>query len=104
MTRKLLFLVPLLDNNDPPFPASDSDWLCDELVSRFGGCTLDGKVEGAWRDPATGRIYRDTSLRYVVVAEQPAVADLLGFLTQVKARFRQEALFVELPQTEVRFL
>jgi hypothetical protein len=102
--KKYLFIVPLLSNEGQPFPASDWDWLQDELVSRFGGWTLDGKVEGAWRDAESGQIFRDSSLRYVVVVEENAVSDLLAFLGEVKVRFSQLALYVERPQTEVIFL
>lgn len=102
--KKISFLLPLLDNEGQPYPASDWDWLTDELVARFGGWTLDGKVEGAWRDPQTGHVYRDASCRYVVVVQAPAVGDLLSFLGEVKVRFRQLALFVEQPTTEVTFL
>lgn len=104
MNKKIVFLLPLLDNEGQPMPTSDWDWLTDQLVTRFGGWTLDGKVEGAWRDPKSGLIYRDASVRYVVVVEEPAVADLLSFLGEVKIRFRQEALYVERPLTEVTFL
>lgn len=103
MTRKFLFLVPLLDNEGQPFPASDWDWLIDELVVRFGGYSLDGKVKGAWRDD-TGHVYHDSSNRYCVAVEAPKAAELFGFLGEVKARFRQLALYVEEPKTEVTFL
>ena len=103
MTRKFLFLVPLLDNEGQPFPASEWDWMTDELVVRFGGWSLDGRVEGAWRDD-TGHVYRDASVRYSVAIEEAKVAELFGFLGDVKARFRQLALYVEEPKTEVTFL
>jgi hypothetical protein len=103
-SQKAIFLLPLLDNSGQPFPASDWDWLTDELVARFGGWTFDGKVEGAWLDRQSGRVYRDASARYVVVVERPAMGELFTFLGDVKNRFRQEALFVELPQTEVHFV
>jgi hypothetical protein len=102
--QKVVFVLPLLDNEGQPYPASDWDWLLDSLVSRYGGWTLDGKVEGAWRDEKSGQVYRDSSLRYCVVVEEPAVQDLLSFLGEVKIRFRQLALFVERPVTEVTFL
>lgn len=101
---KLLFLLPLLDNAGQPFATTDWDWLTDELVIRFGGWTLDGKVEGAWRDPKSGQVYRDSSVRYVVVVEKPAVDSLISFLGEVKTRFRQEALYIERPTTEVEFI
>ena len=102
--KKFTFLLPLIDNEGQPFSASDWDWIQDELVVRFGGWTLDGKVEGAWRDKESGRVYRDASLRYVVVVEEPAVSSLFAFLGEAKARFRQLALLVESPVTEVTFL
>lgn len=102
--QKVLFLLPLLDNEGQPYPASDWDWLMDQLVVRFGGWTLDGKVEGAWRDEQSGHVYRDSSLRYVVVVQQTAVPELMTFLLDVKARFCQLALYVERPQVEVTFL
>lgn len=104
MRTKFTFLLPLLDNEGQPIPASDWDWMCNELVARYGGWTLDGKVEGAWLDKASGRVYRDSSARYVVVVEESEVQGFLGFLAEVKTRFRQEALYVERPATEVLFL
>lgn len=104
MPTKFLFLVPLSDNEGQPFGTSEWDWLCDELVIRFGGWSLDGKIEGAWRDPVSGRVYRDSSYRYVVVVEQTAVPGFLAFMADVKARFRQEALYVERAASEVTFL
>lgn len=102
--QKYLFIVPLLSNEGQPFPASDWDWLQDQLVARFGGWTLDGKVEGAWRDEKSGQVFRDTSLRYVVVVQETEVSGLIAFLGDVKVRFSQLALYVERPQTEVIFL
>ncbi len=101
--KKIVFLVPLLDNDSQPFPASDWDWMQDELVARYGGWTLDGHVEGAWRDDS-GQVYRDRSVRYVVVVPETAVSGLFSFLGDIKARFRQLALYVEQPVTEVIFL
>jgi hypothetical protein len=101
---KFTFLIPLIDNEGQPFPASDWDWLQDELVVRFGGWTLDGRVEGAWKDSESGQVYRDRSVRYVVVVAESAVSDLLSFLGEVKVHFRQLALYVERPVTEVTFL
>lgn len=101
---KFSFLLPLFDNAAQPIPASDWDWMCNELVIRFGGWSLDGKVEGSWLDRKSGRVYHDESVRYVVVVEESAVASFLAFLGEVKARFQQEALFVERHSTEVIFI
>ncbi len=102
--RKIVFLVPLLDNEGQPMATSDWDWLVDQLVDRFGGWTLEGRVEGAWRDAKTGQVYRDASSRYSVVVEDTAGQDVLSFLGEVKIRFRQLALYVESPTVEVTFL
>ena len=100
--RQYKFLVPLTNNAGTPFTASEFAWLQDELVIRFGGWTLDGTVQGAWRG-ADGTVYGDTSRRYLLVTDQPR-EQVLGFLAQVRDRFQQEALYVEEPQTEVTFL
>lgn len=102
--QKFSFLLPFLDNEGQPFPASDWDWMQDQLVVRFGGWTLDGRIEGAWRDVESGQVYRDSSVRYFVVVEQPAVSDLFAFLREVKVRFGQKALYVERPEVHVTFL
>jgi hypothetical protein len=102
--RKYTFLIPLLDNESQPFLTSDWEWLQDQLVVRFGGWSLDGRVEGAWRDEESGQVYRDNSVRYVVVVSESAVPGFFAFLHDVKAHFKQLALYVERPVTEVTFL
>jgi hypothetical protein len=102
--KKFTFLLPVLGNDGQPYPTSDWDWLQTELVVRYGGWSLDGKVEGAWRDAESGHVYRDVSYRYIVVVEEPAVPALFSFLGEVKSRFNQLALLVEAPLTEVTFL
>jgi hypothetical protein len=103
-SKKYIFLIPLLNNAGQPFSASDWDWLQDQLVVRYGGWSLDGTVEGAWRDAQSGQVYRDRSARYVVVVSESEVSGLLSFLGEVKTHFEQLALYVECPVTEVTFL
>ncbi len=93
---KTLFHVPLTDNAGHPFPQSLWDRL-DEHLLRFGGFSVVPGVRGAWRDPATGRVYNDVSNRYEVALA--SWADLPAWLRVVRwarMEFRQVAVYVEI--------
>lgn len=98
---KASFLIPLADNHGTPFRAEDFAWLQGELVARFGGWSLEGTVEGAWRGE-DGRVYRDRSYRYTVATS--ALDALRGLLREAKARFGQASLYLEVSETRVEFL
>lgn len=98
---KTAFLLPLVDNEGVAFTTTEWNWLQDELVARFGGWSLEGTVEGAWR-AEDGEVYRDRSFRYAVATGNlEALRDLLR---EAKARFRQEAIYLEVSQTQVEIL
>lgn len=99
--HKTTFLIPLTDNQGVPFQAEDFDWLQDELVLQFGGWSLEGTVEGAWKGD-DGRVYRDRSYRYTVATT--ALDKLRGLLREAKARFAQEAIYLEVSETRVEIL
>lgn len=99
--NKTTFLIPLTDNQGEGFPTSTWAWLQDELVAQFGGWSLEGTVEGAWKGD-DGRVYRDRSYRYTVATT--ALEALRDLLRQAKVRFAQEAIYLEVSETRVEIL
>jgi hypothetical protein len=91
MKNKFQFLIPVRDNDGQLFPADDWEWLQTELVTRFGGWTVEGQVTGAWRDAESGVVFQDVSWKYVVVVDAAQEPELMSFLLMAKIRYRQIA-------------
>lgn len=92
---KTLFHVPLTDNNGQPFPQASWDRL-DQRLLRFGGSSVVPGVRGAWRDPATGRVYSDVSNRYEVgLASWTDLPAWLRVVRWAQSEFRQVTMYVD---------
>lgn len=99
--HKATFLVPLTDNEGAAFTQDDWDWLQDSLVAQFGGWSIESTVQGAWK-AEDGKVYRDQSFRYSVATD--AIDTLRDLLHEVKRRFRQLAIYLELSEARVEIL
>lgn len=82
------------------------------LLNEFGGYTA-SPVAGAWRDPETGVVHYDLSLRYDVAADydergQAGVTDrrtqLASIVAEVGREARQIAMFVQWDTGDVEFV
>ena len=85
---------------DEPFSHDDFFWLRDELVVRFGECTSERRIERQWR--AEGTRYVAEYYRFVVVLEEDKRDQLETLLRAACARFRHEAIYLELVPVEVK--
>ena len=99
--KKLLFLVPVRDNDGRSFHAEDWEWVELRLLELAGGFTMEGEVLGQWRGD-DGTVYQDTSRRYAIAMAE--LEQAWGLLGEVKKRFRQEALYTEQPEVRVEIL
>jgi len=88
------FLVPLCDDATR-VPHSAALWAALEtaIVDRFGGFTLTGTVNGAWRDGA-GNIVREPSRAYETDVPEARVDDARALLRAACAAFGQNVLRV----------
>lgn len=89
------FLIPAADNDGRVFTSSEVAAFEADLIALFGGFSREtAPVVGGWAHD--GRIYRDTSSRFVValgsIADGGKVAQAVE---AAKARFAQEAIFVQ---------
>ena len=72
-------LVPTMDNARHPLAVDVQEYVETALLDAFGGWTR-SVVEGAWRDPETGLVHRDSSLAYDVLASPERATVMLRAL------------------------
>lgn len=99
MFSEIQCLLPTVDNDGVAFTAADFAAFETVLLDHFGGFSiLPVTVTGAWRDPATGRVYRDDLRVYALWASEPGIPDALRAVAEyAKVAFRQEAIGIRLP-------
>lgn len=99
MFSEIQCLLPTVDNDGVAFTAADFAAFEAVLLDHFDGFSLlPAHVVGAWRDPATGRVYRDDLRVYAVWATEPGIPDALRPVAEyAKVAFRQEAIGIRLP-------
>jgi len=91
---KTTFRVPLADNIGVKFAPNDWVWLYDQLVSRYGGYTIEGQASGGWLHGDD--LYEEPSYTITVVTGFSGVWSLKRFVADdVKVRFRQLAMYHE---------
>lgn len=94
--------IPVADNNGVAFGDDDYAALEAEIMSRFGGLSLNpGTAVGSWVD--NGKRYDDRHRIYSVVVRSLTQGHLIGEVVEIaKRRFRQEAIFFRyLGQAEI---
>jgi hypothetical protein len=96
------FLIPLCDNSGQPFSHSEFAWLHRQLASYFTGFTRDGIVSGEWTE--SGIHYADDSYRFVVAIPKEQVETLTTLLEDACTRFKQEALYLEIIEADVKLI
>lgn len=88
------FLVPVKDNDGQEFPVTLWEELEQQLVTRFGGFSMQPGVVGAWG--SDGTVYRDVSNRYeVALASWTQLPQWLDLVYWVRHSFRQVAVYIE---------
>lgn len=101
--RKLITaLAPIRDNDGNAFPSITFETFEDTLINAAGGWTFEGERVGAWRDPATGTVYRDSSRCYSVIAPTEtadSVAETIA--AAIVSGFRQIAAYVSVNDVRV---
>jgi hypothetical protein len=92
---KTIFLVPVRDNSGRLFPPAYWRDLRSQLMGQFGAFSRRSGVLGMWQ--AGGRVYQDVSYEYTIsLTSWRQLAAWLAVVDQVRERFRQEAIYVEI--------
>ena len=87
---KVTLLIPLNDNDGEPFDIVTWSWWNDELTALVTGFTDLGVVTGWWRG------YADQNRVIVIIVKSTQEVDAIRrLLTEARARFRQEAMYLE---------
>jgi hypothetical protein len=73
------------------------------LVS-FGGYSLEGPIQGAWRDDQSGETHNDVCYRLIVAFDQSRQADVEDFVLRAGKRLKQKAMWLELRDLDTRIL
>ena len=100
MATELTVIVPTADNDGRTLQPEIDAWET-FLLDTVGGYSVLPQ-QGAWRDPETGKVYRDPGYRYIVTGEHVnAVQARLG---EWAARFRQLSLWSDTRRVTVTFV
>ncbi len=87
---KVTLILPLTDNEGHPFDLNTWTWWSDALMNLVSGFTDLGVATGWWR----GHADRNRVLT-IVVRSGEEVDSIRRLLREAKARFRQEAMYLE---------
>lgn len=89
------FLVPVLDRRGREYDYATFARLRSELERLFGGWSLvsDRPLPGAWRNPETGEVERDSSWRYEVGLPAARLGELDALLARFARRIDQKAIW-----------
>ncbi len=94
-----LILLPMQDNEgNPTDSAMESARMA--LLACFNGFTESAPAMGCWRDPATGRVYRDSVIGFSIAADWRNKENreiLLSIAADTARDMAQESVFVALP-------
>ena len=99
---KFTTLLPLTDNQGDS-QAAKVEAIVQSLAIQFGGCSMEGIVDGRWFDAGTE--YRDQSLRVTVVCDNERLDDARQRVIEIGRDLGQIALYFEVRDYDgVQFL
>jgi hypothetical protein len=97
---KVIAIIPLNYNDGRDVPDEIFKEFEDQLIEIAGGYTLEGIVEGGWKDGDT--VYRDRSKKYSIVTE--STEDIKDLVLQVGKQLEQKAMYLEIISSQVEIL
>ena len=99
---KATFLVPYRDNDGSSLSQAH-DILRADLLNEFGGHTQGGSVDGTWKNEC-GQTFCDESASYWLLLDAEDLPRLEALLLDFKSRTKQEAIYLDVVEVEVRFV
>lgn len=98
-------IVPMFDNHGRDLIPL-LRWVEESLITDFGGCTVLRQVFGAWRDPATGDLYREPVYVFDVAVPDTdhSAAQLRNIARKAATRGEQQSVYLRLPSGAVEFV
>ncbi|TWT58917.1 hypothetical protein KOR42_23040 [Thalassoglobus neptunius] len=102
---KVTTFIPIHRNDGSPVSPEELQEISRKVWERFGGATLEGRVEGHWVDEQDGQHYQDTSLKLTVVSEPERLPELEQLVREIGRQLDQKAMYFEVKYFDgVRFL
>ena len=99
---KFTTLLPLADNQGQPL-TTQVDVIVQSLAIQFGGCSVEGLIDGRWMD--AGVEYRDQSLRVTVVCDNARLDEARQRVIEIGRELGQLAMYFEVRDYDgVQFL
>lgn len=90
-------LVPIEYNDGRKVEESKYDQLELMILEQIGGYTKETGLRGGWRDPQSGKVYRDEHVKYVIGIDSWAkVSDIIGIAKWIKKEWEQESVYISI--------
>lgn len=100
--KKVTIIIPKRDNEGNKFPTNTMAEIQKEILRNYGGYTV-REVRGAWLGD-DGKTYIDDSWEYVIVMDDKGVEVIEKWLVKVRDLLRQQAMYLEVSEAEVKFI
>jgi hypothetical protein len=100
--KRVTFIIPKNDNNGAPFPTATIAEIRKDILRNFGGYTV-RDVRGEWID-SDGKTYQDDNWEYTIVMEEKEVEKVESILAKAKRLLSQQAMWLEVSDTEARLV
>jgi hypothetical protein len=96
---KIEILIPLYYNDGRPIEEEKVSHTYNELVDRFGRCSIDNStIHGHWKDPDTKMYYTDKNrMMWVICEDNNSNREFLGaFKFALEKRFQQQSILIHI--------
>ena len=97
------FYIPMRYNDGRLIEKRKFDTLKDMIAEKFSGVSVHYiRIAGEWKDPYTGRVFKDESIKYEVAVDKKEEKFFLDLKEKMKDIFKQKDIY--LLRTTVDFL
>jgi hypothetical protein len=100
--KKVTIIIPKRDNEGKKFSTAMIAEIRKDILRKYNGYTVKN-VRGAWKGE-DGKTYLDESWEYTMVTDDEGVKWIEGWLVKIKDLLRQEAMYLEVTEINIKFL
>ncbi len=89
------FYIPIRYNDGRPIEKEKFDTVKDIIAGRFSGVSVHYiNIAGEWKDPSTGKIFKDDSLKYEVTVDDKEEEFFSDLKEKMKEIFEQKDIYL----------
>lgn len=100
--QKITFVLPKYFNSGAKIPVSKIKKIESDIIGISGGLTKYNAV-GFWRNES-GKLFTDKNNLYFTIANQHNLTEIIKILTIAKHTLQQESIYLEIQESQVKFL